>query len=295
MPTEEEVMNLVREIDINKLNCVENIRARFCKGAMLSIPDVICQIMTKSFISGTIPLDWTKGVINVIPKGGDLTDPGNWRSITQMSIFAKILEKLVYKRLLRYLLNNRIPSDYQFVFLPGRSTQLAIFQLPKQIYSSFNNEKVFGSICLDVSKAFDCIYHVKLIEKMASCGISDSVLKWFKCFFTRTQSVRSNDIISSIKRVYTGIGQGTILGPLFYVLYINDVTHNIAYLLINMNAYDCLIYTIGNNWNLMFPSIQDGLNAIQQWFIENSLKLNVSKTKALILGTHHKTACIDLS
>ena len=243
MPTVREIVDLIRAIDVNKSSCVDKINSKFCKLAMLSIPHVICDIMSKSLKLGSIPIAWTKGVINVIPKGGDLSNPGNWRPITQTSIFAKLLEKLVHTRLLKYLLDNKIISDYQFGFLPGRSTQLAIFELLKQIYSSYNNKKLFGSVCLDVSKAFDCINHVKLMGKLRSCGVSDDVLLWLGSYFSRTQVVKFNDIESSVRKVETGIGQGTILGPLIFVFYINDVMRNIAHLRINMYADDCLIYT----------------------------------------------------
>ena len=193
MPTSEEVLGLIWEIDINKSSCVDRINSKFCKLAMLSIPNIICEIMCKSLSIGSIPSSWTKGTINIIPKGGDLTDPGNWRPITQTSIFSKILEKLVHKRLLRHLMNNNILSDYQFGFLPGRSTQLAIFELLKQVYSAFNNKKLFGAICLDVSKAFDCINH----NKLKSCGVSGDVLLWFSSYFSRTQIVRFNENMSS--------------------------------------------------------------------------------------------------
>ena len=112
-------------------------------------------------------------------------------------------QKIVHKRLLRYFLDNNILSDYQYDFLPGRSTQIAIFELLKQVYSSFNNKKIFGSICLDISKAFDCINHLKLFDKMKSCGISDDVLKWFKSYFCRTQSVSFNDKMGAY------LGKGT--------------------------------------------------------------------------------------
>ena len=105
IPTTDEIIKLIREIDINKSSCVDKINSKFCKAAMLSIPSVICDIMCKSLKMGTIPKSWTKGTMNVIPKGGDLSDPGNWRPITQTSIFSKILEKLVHKRLLKYLMN----------------------------------------------------------------------------------------------------------------------------------------------------------------------------------------------
>ena len=115
---------------------------------MLSIPRVVWQLCCKSLESA-----WTRGTITVIPKDGDLSDPGNWRPITQMSVIAKLIEKLVHSRMLQYFLNNNIISEYQFGFLPGRSTQLAVFELSKQIYSAMNNKKLFGSICLDISKA----------------------------------------------------------------------------------------------------------------------------------------------
>ena len=294
MPTLEEIHSLIREIDINKSSCVDKINTKFCKEAMLSIPGVICTIMCKSLRTGTIPVSWTRGIINVIPKGGDLSDPGNWRPITQTSIFAKLLEKLVHKRVLSYLMRNNILTDYQFGFLPGRSTQLAIFELLKQVYSAFNSKKIFGSICLDVSKAFDCINHVKLFDKMKSCGFSDSVLSWFHSYFSRTQVVRFNNDISDVLAVGSGIGQGTILGPLIFVFYINDVINNIANLRINMYADDCLIYTVGNNWDLMFPKLQEGLRSCEKWCCENSLKLNARKSKALVLGTNYKISDINL-
>ena len=261
---------------------------------MMSVPVVICNIMRKSLVLGKVPSEWTKGVINILPKGGDLTNPGNWRPITQISIFGKILEKLVQTRLLKYLLDNNILSDYQYGFLPGRSTQLAIFELLKQIYSAFNNKKLFGAICLDVSKAFDCIDHAKLFDKMRSCGLTNHVIEWFKSYFNRTQTVRFNDKTSSALAVETGIGQGTILGPLVFIFYINDVITHVSNLRVNMYADDCLIYTVGNNWENMYPKIQEGLNSFQHWCFENSLKLNVPKTKALILGSGFKTKDLNL-
>ena len=154
---------------------------------------VICHLCCTTMITGIIPTEWVMGHITLIPKDGDLTKPGNWRPISQTSIFAKLLEKLVHKRLLKIFLETNIISKFQFGFLPGRSTQLVVFELVKQIYSAMNNKKIFGSICLDISKAFDCIDHERLIKKMKSCGVSDLVLNWFRAYFTRTQVVKINN------------------------------------------------------------------------------------------------------
>ena len=151
-------------------------------------------------------------------------------------------------------MNNRILSDFQFGFLPGRSTQLAIFELSIQIYSAINNKKIYA-ICLDISKAFDCINHMKLLNKLKSCGIAEDVLCLFKSYFNRSQEVKIGNYTSKCKSVSTGIGQGTILGPLIFVLYINDVIHNVAELRVNIYADDCLILRleiIGKIWLLKF-------------------------------------------
>ena len=192
LPHEQEIIKLVKDIDVNKSSCVNNISSKFCKEAMLAVPAKICQMIIKSLVTGRIPAEWTKGTINVLPKDGDLSNPGNWRPITQTSIFGKLLEKIVHVRLLKYLLNNNILSNYQFGFLPNRSTQLAIFELTKQIYSSLNNKKLFGSICLDISKAFDCIDHNILFKKMKLYGFSDSVLCWFRSYFNRLRPPPQN-------------------------------------------------------------------------------------------------------
>ena len=140
--TEEEIVKLVKEIDVNKSSCVESLSSKICKVSMLAVPDKVCYMITKSLETpGEIPLDWTKGVINVIPKDGHLLSPSNWRPITQTPIFAKILEKIVNVRLLNYFLDNNILSEYQFSFVPGRSTQLAVFGLVIQINLALNNKK----------------------------------------------------------------------------------------------------------------------------------------------------------
>ena len=228
LPTVIEIIKIIKDVDVNKSSCVDKISAKFCKESMLAVPDKICHMITKSLVTGKVPVDWTKGIINVLPKDGDLANPGNWRPITQTSLFAKLLEKIVHTRLIKYLLDNNIISDYQFGFLPGRSTQLAIFELVKQIYSSLNNKNLFGSICLDISKAFDCIDHDILFEKMISHGLSSIVVYWFKNYFACTQCVKFNNIVSDTLAVTSGVGQGTILGPLIFVFYINDVIRNIG-------------------------------------------------------------------
>ena len=104
--------------------------------------------------------------------------------------------------------------------MPGRLTQLAVFELVIQIYLALNNKKLFASICGDASKAFDCIDQV--VCKMTSCGLCNDDVKWFRNYFSHTQCVKFNDIVSDVLPVSSGIGQGqgSILGPLVIVFFI---------------------------------------------------------------------------
>ena len=120
-------------------------------------------------------------------------------------------------------MENDILCKYQFVFLPGKSTQLAVFDLTKQIYSALNNQKFFGSACLDISKAFDCINHKILLLKLRNIGLSDKSIGWFKSYLDRTQQLTFDSIVSDCIPVLSGIGQGTIVGPIIFLLYINVV------------------------------------------------------------------------
>ena len=177
---------MIKEIDVSKSSCVNNINTLFCKDLMLSVAHIIWRLCCTSIETGIIPSSWTKGTITILPKDGDLSDPGNWRPIMQTSVFAKLLEKLVDGRLLKYFLNNNIISDCHFRFLPGRSTQLDVFELSKLFFSALNNKKIFGAVCLDNSKAFGFINHERLFFKMTLCGISDNVIRWFKHYFDTT-------------------------------------------------------------------------------------------------------------
>ena len=186
--------------------------------------------------------------------------PSNWRPITQTNLFGKNLEKIIHRHFLRYLLNNDIITDRQYGFLPGKSTQEAIFDLVRHIYSSINNKKLMGLLFLDISKAFDCIIHKRLICKLKAIGCDNIVLKWFTSYLDRKQVVTYNDIQSSVISVPTDIGQGTILGPLIFIFYINDIVEKLFFVKISMYADDCVLYMSWNNWDVIRNKIQEDLH-----------------------------------
>ena len=292
-PTEAEVLLHSANIDMTKSSGVLDVNIRQCKDILECIPEIICCIYVTSIRTGIFPPVWSRGLVSLIPKQGSLTDPGNWRPITQTSIFAKIFEKIIYRRLYDHLDVNNIFSKFQYGFLPNRSTQTATFDLTKHIYSALNNKKIFGSACLDVSKAFDCVNHRLLLYKLRSIGLSDTCITWFSSYLHRSQSVLFDNKVSSVKANVSGIGQGTILGPILFILYINDIVNHLGDVNINMYADDCVLYCTGNSWDRVQSMLQRSLSNITEWFKFNALKLNVKKSKCLIISSKAKLGLLN--
>ena len=153
-------------------------------------------------------------------------------------------------------MNNDILSKYQFGFLPDKSTHESIFNVVRHMYSTINNNKIMGVLYLDVAKAFNCINHQVLYEKMCRVGLSDRVISWFTSYLNRTQVLKYGDVMSDRKSVTAGIAQGTVLGPLLFIFYINDCVNILDKVKVSMFADDCILYLCGNNWRNIHAVLQ---------------------------------------
>ena len=291
----DDILICSNDIDISKSCCIDGLTSGICKDLLILRPNYFVSIYQCSLSTNVFPAAWSKGLVTVIPKSGDLSDPTNWRPITQTPLFAKIFEKIVYNRMIKYFTENNIFSSYQYGFRKGKSTQQAIFDLTKYIYSNLNHKKIISSVCLDVAKAFDSINHDLLLYKLSKIGFSNASLAWFKSYLTRTQRVTFESTISPELPIITGIGQGTILGPLRFIFYINDIVSVIRNMKINMYADDCMLYTSGNDWSRMILKIQPEIANVQRWYDTNRLKINVNKSKTLLFGSRNKLGKVDMT
>ena len=201
---------------------------------------------------------------------------------------SKLFEKIIYNRLSNHVYRNNILSKFQYGFSPNLSTQTASFDLAKNIYSSLSNKKIFGTACLDVSKAFDTVNHRLLLYKLRAIGLSAKSITWFTSYLQWSQALVFDNSVSLVLSNNSGIGQGTILGPIMFILYINDIVNHIGEARINMYAGDCILYCTGNTWDCMRTILKTTLCNISLWFDHKALKLNVKKSKCLIISTRTK-------
>ena len=188
------------------------------------IVEPITHIINLSITNGIVP-DKMK-LARVIPvfKCNDQTQLSNYRPISVLPVFSKILERLIYNRMVHYLDSYNILCHQQFGFRKGYSTSMALIRLSDQLFTAIDNKKFTIGIFLDLSKAFDTVNHEILFTKLEHYGFRGIVLDWMKSYFiNRKQFVQYNNHCSDLKEISCGIPQGSILGPLLFLLYINDI------------------------------------------------------------------------
>ena len=215
---------------------------------------------------------------NIIPihKKGDKSLPVNYRPISLTSASCKIMEHIIFHSILNHLNRYNIINPNQHGFRPGLSYQTQLVLLVDEILKAMDSHHQVDLLLLDFSKAFDTVAHNKLLLKLAHYGIQSNTHQWIATWLTmRTQNVIVEGERSQDKRVLSGVPQGTVLGPLMFLLYINDINTNICSP-ICLFADDCILYRI-----IETPDdhqyLQSDLNSLIQWTMQWQMKLNPEK------------------
>ena len=256
------------------------------------------EIINLSFTTGIFPdLCKLAKVIPIFKKGNELLCE-NYRPISLLPIFSKIIEKIIYSRMYNYLTKNNLIYDKQFGFRSNHSTNHALISLSEDIKLNMDKSFYSAGVFIDLQKAFDTVNH-KLLSNKLFCygfrGLSHSLLVSF--LSNRKQFVSIQGFKSEIMDVKCGVPQGSTLGPLLFLLYINDLRFCLEKVTSNHFADDtCIIYnnTIKNNINNLETILNKELKSVLEWLNANRLSLNIKKTKLLIFHSKWKKTNYDV-
>ncbi|KAG8324947.1 hypothetical protein J6590_108346 [Homalodisca vitripennis] len=270
----------------------DEMSSKIIKKCKKEIITPLTDIINKSLTQGTFPSQLKLAKVYPKYKGGPTNEPSSYRPISLISTFSKILERVVLNRLLTHLKQHHLLTPRQHGFVKNRSTTTAIVQLIETIISNMEEGNITTSILLDFSKGFDCLDHKLIITKLLSLGINGKELEWFRSYLSnRKQLVEItytlNNTMQKIKSeqllVNRGVPQGSVLGPVLYILLTNDFPSYLEnYCEMVMYADDTVLIVASKNKDQLDVDSYVTFNMAKQYCLYNDLVLNASKTQQII-------------
>jgi len=254
-----------------------------CCSELLS--PVIAELFNKSVSSGKFPTSLKTARITPVFKSGEITLTSNYRPISTLPILSKIFEKLMYKQLQNFLSINEILSPNQFGFRNNSSTSDAVVEFLDRATGVLDQKSSMIAVFLDFSKAFDTVKHDILIDKLYVLGVRGLILEWFKTYLVgRKQYVCVNGCDSSLLSVQTGVPQGSVLGPILFLIYINDMSRSSDRLQFVHFADDTTVCSSGNDIDVLVADINSQLSNVYSWLCSNRLSLNIRKSSCMLIS-----------
>ena len=242
--TQSDIIDAIKCLSSSSSAGVDGLASKFFKNCSIPLSVPLQYIFSMSLSQGKLPTDWKIGkVIPIFKNKGSRSEPSNYRPVSLTSISCKIMERVLKKHINKHLSANNLITSSQHGFRSGRSTQTQVLECLNDWTQALDVDKSVDVIYLDISKAFDTVSHTKLCHKLRKYGFHGPVLKWIEDFLSeRSQFVQVNNSRSDNARVKSGVPQGSVLGPVLFLIFINDIIDAVKYSCIKIFADDTKPY-----------------------------------------------------
>ena len=288
--TTAQVFSLLSKLSQSKATGLDNISAKLLRQCPDLLAESLTVIFNQSLITGIFPDEWKSARVTPLYKNsGKRNEPTNYRPISVIPVVAKVFERIIYEQVYHYLIKNSILTCHQSGFRSLHSTVTALLEATDSWAMNIDRGLINAVVFLDLKKAFDTVDHEILLRKLQYYGLRQSSYKWFASYLdNRTQICQINCRKSTPKSLKCGVPQGTILGPLLFLLYINDLPNCLQFSLPRMYADDTSLTFASADVQDVNDCLNYDLSKVYTWLSANKLTLNLTKTEFMLIASRQK-------
>ena len=282
---------LISDLKPKTSSGVDTVSAVVLRSCPETLSTPLSVIINSSITSTSFPVQWKSAIIHPLHKKGLTSTCANYRPISMLPAASKVAEMYIVDILTDHLERNNLLHPLQSGFRRGHSTQSLLLYLTDSWYKSLDKGDMVGVVYLDIAKAFDTINHSLLLHKLkVQFHLSDQMCQWIKCYLSnRVQAVAVNGTVSPYLPIGSGVPQGSVLGPLLFSMYINDLpAATTSPSQTALFADDTTIFASGKTADCISSSLNTTLSSVNQWLISNGLSLNVAKSKCMLIHSNRK-------
>ena len=293
-PTVAQIQNMIKRLINNKATGMNGIPYKILKDNSTYLSPFFEELFNLSIKTNTFPDDFKIGKVAPVFKTGDKEDLNNYRPISMLPTIARIFERLLYSQLCDYLTANKLLGDEQYEFRSLHSTAMALGKMPNQWLMNMGNGNLSAVVFLGIRKAFDTVDHTILLQKLNCYGIQGDSVKLLESYLTdRMQCCSVNSHTSPLEIIKCGVPQGSIFGPLLFIVYMNDLPKGVNNVDITMSADDTNFMWTIPSLNEIKDELIPALRKVYNWLTCDKLSLNTVKTEFMIIGTANGLEKLD--